>query len=79
MSTKTEPEINRLVILAQKQMTMRRIAHTIGVTPAAITFTMRGENRSRKMHERICDILGVSLEEFWPEFYFTSQSNDKLN
>jgi len=57
--------------MLQKNHNQRSLAGEVGCTPAAITMVIKGKTRNRKMHEKIVNILGISLSEFWPEIYGT--------
>jgi lambda repressor-like predicted transcriptional regulator len=61
--------INRRIALLRCGHSQATLAKAIGVTPAAITFVMTGKTKSPAMHKKIADKLGVTLAEFWPEYY----------
>jgi len=61
--------INRKKILYDQRYSMRRLAIEIGVTAQAVAQSINGKTQSLKMHRTICNKLGVSLVNFWPELY----------
>lgn len=61
--------INRKVIIKRKGYSGNRLAEELEVTSSAISNTIRGISMSFNLQKKICDILGVSLVDFWPELY----------
>lgn len=69
MLTRKEDRINRKVILVKRETSIRKVAEAIGHSPAAVMFAINRAGQSRRMHEKIAGVLGVTLCEFWPELY----------
>ncbi|MEN6375568.1 MAG: hypothetical protein ABFD75_12440 [Smithella sp.] len=76
MLTSKRHIINRKVIILQADMTQMKVARKIGFTFMGFYKVMHGINKNPKTHQRICDALGVTKEEFWPEFYGVSETGE---
>lgn len=61
--------INRKKILVEKEMNQAELARKADVTPQALSNALRGVSHSWRIHRRVCEVLGMELAEFWPEFY----------
>lgn len=61
--------INRKKILVEKELNQAELARRAHVTPQALSNALRGVSHSWRIHRRVCEILGVELADFWPEFY----------
>lgn len=74
MLTSKQHIINRKVVIMQSGMTQLEVAKKIGFTFVGFYKVMQGINKNPQTHQRICDALGVTKEEFWPEFYGASET-----
>lgn len=61
--------INRKKILVEKELNQAQLARKAGCTPQALSNALRGVSHSWRIHRAVCGILGISLADFWPEFY----------
>jgi lambda repressor-like predicted transcriptional regulator len=75
MLTSKQHIINRKIIIMQSGMTQARLARKIGITYMGLYKAMNGITKNPQMHKRICDALGVTKEQFWPEFYGDDRGN----
>ena len=48
-------------------VSLSEIAKALGVTPAAMSRTIRGQSKSRRIKLAIAAELGKSVEKLWPE------------
>jgi len=69
MLTAKEHIINRKVIIMQAGVSQVDVAKKMGITRIGLYKAISGITKNPKMHQRICDALGVTKENFWPEFY----------
>lgn len=60
--------INRKVILIKAGLTESEVARRLGVKPQAVNNEVRGDCKSRRIREYLCEITQTTPEEFWPEF-----------
>lgn len=79
MLTSKRHIINRKVIIMQSGMTQLEVARKIGFTFVGFYKAIQGINKNPQTHQRICDVLGVSKEEFWPEFYGETENGKSEN
>lgn len=61
--------INRKKILIEKEINQAQLAKKAGVSPQALSNVLRGLSHSWFIHRRVCEVLGVQLADFWPEYY----------
>jgi len=65
--------INRKIIMLKCGFSVPSLAKKIGYTPQGVLKAINGKfkstTQSAAMLNAVADTLGVSKEEFWPEFY----------
>lgn len=76
MVTTNENIINRKIILIKKGISIASLSEKLPYTRQGVNIAIVGKSRSKTMHLAICTALGVSLEEFFPEFYVSTVSHD---
>ncbi len=54
------------MILLEKDISAAEIARRAGVSRSAITQTMKGIVKSKKLRTAIADAIGVKIEDLWP-------------
>lgn len=67
MTEKTRAERAHLKnALRARGYALSRIAKELGVTPTTVTAVVRGHTRSRRIEDRVAEILEKSPVEIWP-------------
>lgn len=56
-------------LLIIKGISGAEIARRAGVTRAAVYHVIEGRSKSPRLRKLIADVLGLSVEEIWPESY----------
>lgn len=69
MLTTNNPKINRKIYIIAANTNQIAIAKKLQVSRQSLNNELRGVYRSEKIRSGICEIIGVSKEDFWPEFY----------
>ena len=54
------------MILLEKEISAAEIARQAGVSRSAITYTMMGKIKSKKLRTAIARAIGVEIEDLWP-------------
>jgi lambda repressor-like predicted transcriptional regulator len=73
MVTTNENIINRKIILLKRGFSIPLLAKKLGYTPQGVLKVINGKFKSTAqsgaMLNAVAGALGVTKEEFWPEFY----------
>ena len=69
MLTKQKHIFNRKLIIFQAHKSIPIIARKLKMTPAGVHMTITGDRTCEKTQKKICRVLRVKKEIFWPEFY----------
>lgn len=83
MLTKKQAIINRKIVMLQKGLNNTSLAAKIGCTRIGVYQAISGRFKSVKhsslMLTSIANALGVTKEEFWPEFYGETENGKSEN
>lgn len=83
MLTKKQAIINRKIVMLQHELNNTSLAKKIGCTRVGVFQAIQGNFKSTKhsslMMTSIANALGVTKEEFWPEFYGASETGKSEN
>ena len=83
MLTKKQNINNRKIILLQKDIKEKEIAKRIGVSDVTVYKAINGNFKSAircsLLFTAISNVLGVTKEEFWPEFYGETETGKSEN
>jgi hypothetical protein len=86
MLTAHDYKINRKIMLIKAGISQSEIARRLSINPDNQRITRQGVNNelrgvyySERVRLGICEIIGVSKEVFWPEFYGPEGSKNNGN
>ncbi len=54
------------MILLEKDISAAEIARRAGVSRAAITHTMKGATKSKRLRKAIADAINMEVSDLWP-------------
>jgi hypothetical protein len=69
MLTKREHIINRKIILLKSRRSQKKIVEKLGLSRQYFFMLITGARSCAKTQKKICRIIRVKKEIFWPEFF----------
>ena len=76
MLTTKQNIINRKIIMLSSGMTQVEIADKLHVVRQTLNNYILGTRKNEETQKAICNLLNVSLTEFFPDFYCNPVSHD---